>query len=190
VTHRNVYVRSQKAGERVLQALRKIYARLQLSVNEEKTAVGTVFGRKFLGFCLRRWSGNTVKIAPAPLSIETFKQRIRQLTRRIGGHSLSRVAEDLRTYVPGWKAYFGLARTPQIFKDLDSWLRRRLRAIQLKHWRRGTTIYNGLRALGAPHSLATKVAGAGGRWWHCSLSELHRVLSVEYFDSLGIPRVS
>src|SRR5208337_3194096 len=77
----NVYVRSQKAGERVLRSLRDLYAKLHLRVNEKKTEVGSVFGRKFLGYCLRRWSGNTVKIAVAPKAIDTFKQRIKFITR-------------------------------------------------------------------------------------------------------------
>ena len=186
----NVYVRSQKAGERVLRSLRKLYEKLHLRVNEKKTAVGPVFGRKFLGYCLRRWSRNTVKIAVAPKALDTFKQRIRFITRRVGGRSMVQVAEQLRTYMPGWKAYFRLAQTPQTFKDLDSWMRHRLRAIQLKHWRTGPTIYQGLRRLGATHELAALVAGAGRRWWHCSCSALHRVLTVAYFDSLGIPRLT
>ena len=159
-------------------------------MNEAKTAVGPVFGRKFLGYCLRRWSGDTVKIGVAPKALVAFKQRIRIITRRIGGRSMTQVAEQLRAYVPGWKAYFRLAQTPQTFKDLDSWLRRRLRAIQLKHWRRAPTIYRGLRRLGATHELAALVAGVGTRWWHYSLLEVHRVLTGSYFDSLGIPRLT
>jgi RNA-directed DNA polymerase len=185
----NVYVRSQKAGERVLRSLRRLYAKLHLRVNEAKTAVGPVFGRKFLGYCLRRWSGDTVKIAVAPKALVTFKQRIRFITRRIGGRSMVQVAEQLRAYLPGWKAYFRLAQTSQVFRDLDSWLRRRLRAIQLKHWRRGSTIYRGLRRLGATHELAALV-GVSRRWWHSSHAQVHRVLTVSYFDSLGIPRLT
>ncbi len=186
----NIYVRSQKAGERVLGSLRKLYTKLHLRVNEAKTKVGPAFGRKFLGYCFRRWTGNTVKIAAAPEAIATFKRRIRLITRRVGGRSMAQVAKELRQYLPGWKAYFSLAQTPSIFRDLDSWIRRRLRAIQLKHWRRGPTIYHGLRRLGATHELAALIAGAGNRWWHCSLSDIHRVLTVKYFDSIGIPRLT
>ncbi len=181
---------SQKAGERVLHSLEKLYARLHLRVNETKTEVASAFGRKFLGYCFRRWKGNTVKIAVAPKALATFKQRIRLITRRTGGRSMNQVAEELRQYLPGWKAYFSLAQTPSTFRDLDSWIRRRLRAIQLKHWRRGPTIYSGLRRLGATHELAALIAGAGNRWWHCSLSDIHRVLTVKYFDSIGIPRLT
>jgi len=186
----NVYVRSQKAGERVLLSLRKLYAKLHLRVNEKKTEVGSVFGRKFLGYCLRRWSKDTVKIAVAPKALDTFKQRIRLITRRVGGKSMDQIAEQMRKYLPGWKSYFRLAQTPQIFKDLDSWTRHRLRAIQLKHWRTGTTVYRRLRSLGATHELAAQIAGGVGHWWRHSQAGLNRVLTVKYFDDLGIPRLT
>ncbi|MBW4048997.1 MAG: group II intron reverse transcriptase/maturase [Proteobacteria bacterium] len=186
----NVYVRSQKAGERVLRWLRKLYAQLHLRVNEKKTEVGSAFGRKFLGYCLRRWSGDTVKIAVAPKAIDTFKQRIRAITKRVGGQGMSQIAEQMRDYMPGWKAYFRLASTPQTFKDLDSWIRHRLRAIQLKHWRVGRTVYSRLRALGASHELAAMIAGGAGHWWRHSEAGLNRVLTVQYFDSLGFPRLA
>lgn len=186
----NVYVRSQKAGERVLLSLRKLYAELHLRVNEKKTEVGPVFGRKFLGYCLRRWTKGTVKIAVAPKALDTFKQRIRLITRRVGGKGMTQVAEQMRKYLPGWKAYFHLAQTPKLFKDLDSWTRHRLRAIQLKHWRTGTTIYRRLRGLGASHELAVLIAGGAGHWWAHSESGLNRILTVKYFDDLGIPRLT
>ena len=186
----NVYVRSQKAGERVLLSLRKLYARLHLKVNEKKTAVGPVFGRKFLGYCLRRWSKDTVKIAVAPKAIDTFKQKVRLITRRVGGKGMAQVAEQLREYLPGWKSYFRLAQTPQTFKNLDSWMRHRLRAIQLNHWSTGTTTYSRLRGLGASHELAAQIAGGAGHWWSHSEAGLNRVLTVKYFDELGFPRLT
>ena len=113
----NVYVRSQKAGERVLLSLRKLYDKLHLKVNEKKTEVGPVFGRKFLGYCLRRWTKDTVKISVAPKALDTFKQRIRLITSRVGGKGMAQIAEQMQAYLPGWKSYFRLAQTPQIFKD-------------------------------------------------------------------------
>ena len=92
--------------------------------------------------------------------------------------------------VPGWKAYFRLAQTPQVFRTLDEWLRHRLRAAQLKHWRRGTTIYRELRALGARRDQAAQVAGNARRWWRNSRLELNRLLPIAYFDRLGVPRLS
>ena len=188
----NVYVRSRRAGERVLQSLRRLYAKLRLKVNEAKTAVGTVFGRKFLGYCLRRGAGTVVKIAVAPKAVATFKQRIREITCRSGGRSMTQVAERLRQYLPGWKSYFHLVETPTIFQNLDSWIRHRLRAVQLKHWRRGPTVYRGLRSLGASEQLAAMVAADGcSRWWRRSqYSSIHKVLTVSYFDSLGVPWLS
>jgi RNA-directed DNA polymerase len=185
----NVYVRSQKAGERVLLSLRRLYDKLHLKVNETKTEVGPVFGRKFLGYCLRRWTKGTVKIAVAPKALDTFKQKVRLITRRVGGRSMAQVAEQLQAYMPGWKSYFRLAQTPQTFKDLDSWLRHRLRAIQLKHWGRGAAIYRGLINLGATHEQAQLMTGGVGRWWAVSKSSFNAILTVAYFDSIGIPRL-
>ncbi len=186
----NVYVRSRRAGERVLHSLRRLYATLHLKVNESKTAVESVSRRKFLGFCLRRWAGNTVKITVAPKALKAFKHRIREITRRSGGRSLSQVAGQLRQYLPGWKSYFHLAQTPTTFQSLDKWIRHRLRAVQLKHWRRGPTVYREVRNLGASHELAVLAASGGRRWWHHSQLALSKVLTVSYFDRLGVPRLS
>ena len=100
------------------------------------------------------------------------------------------VVERLRRYVLGWKAYFQLAQTPRIWLTLDEWLRHRLRAIQLKHWKRGTTMYRELKALGASESVARQVAGNSRRWWRNSDRLLKTVLTIAYFDSLGVPRLS
>lgn len=185
----NVYVRSHRAGERVMALLRSLYAKLHLTVNETKSAVASVFGRKFLGYSF--WSGRgeiKCKVAAKPLA--NFKQRIRQLTGRSGGRSMFDVVEKLRRYVLGWKAYFQLAQTPRIWRTLDEWLRHRLRAIQLKHWRRGTTMYRELKALGASDSVARQVAGNSRRWWRNSDRLLKTVLTIAYFDRLGVPRLS
>ncbi len=90
-----------------------------------------------------------IKRRVADKVLQAFKQRVRQLPRRSGGRSMQAVAERLRSYVLGWKAYFRLAQTPGVFKDLDKWLRHRLRAVQLKQWKRGRTIYRELTVLGA-----------------------------------------
>ncbi|ENZ6368306.1 hypothetical protein MP877_23175 [Escherichia coli] len=132
----NEYVRSQKADKRVSRWMRKIYEQLHLRMNGKKTEVGPVFGRKLLGYCLRRWSGNTVKIAVAPKALDTFKRRIRLIARSVRDQGMTQIAEQIRIYLRGWKSCFRLAQTPKIFKELDSWIRHRLRAIHLKHWRR------------------------------------------------------
>jgi hypothetical protein len=92
--------------------------------------------------------------------------------------------------VQGWKAYFRLAQTPGVWLALDEWLRHRLRAIHLKHWRRGTTIYRELRALGASAAVARQVAANSRCWWRNSDGALKRVLTIAYFDQLGVPRLS
>ncbi len=186
----NVYVRSRRTGERVLEGLRKLYDRLHLKVNEAKTAVAEAFGRKFLGYCLWQSSGAEVKRAVADKAIDTFKARIRQLTRRNRGRSLNQVAHDLRGYIPGWKTYFRLAQTPRVFRELDEWLRHRLRALQLKHWRRSTTTYRELLALGASETDALRIAANSRRWWCNSRLALNRVMPIAHFDRLGVPRLS
>ncbi|MHB8845208.1 MAG: group II intron reverse transcriptase/maturase [Nitrospirota bacterium] len=184
----NVYVRSRKAGERVMALLRRCYAKLRLKVNETKSAVASVMGRKFLGYSL--WfSKEGVKRKVAAKALAAFKQRVRQLTRRSGGRSMAEVIERLRPYLLGWKAYFGLAQTPGILRTLDEWLRHRLRAIQLKHWKRGTTIFRELRNLGASIPVAQRVAANSRSWWRNSDGEIKRVLNIAYFDRLNVPRL-
>ena len=186
----NVYVRSRGAGERVMALLRRLYGRLRLKVNETKSAVASVFGRKFLGYSLWVAPGGVVKRKVAAKPLLAFKHRIRELTRRSGGRSMKEVVERLRPYMLGWKAYFGMAQTPRIWRELDEWLRHRLRAIQLKHWRRGTTIYRELCTLGASTAVAKQVAGNNRRWWRNSDGLLKSVLTIAYFDRMGVPRLS
>ncbi|WP_332455489.1 group II intron maturase-specific domain-containing protein, partial [Burkholderia ubonensis] len=90
----------------------------------------------------------------------------------------------------GWKGYFRLAQTPGVMRELDEWVRHRLRAIQLKHWKRGTTMYRELRALGATHDVARQVAANSRRWWRNSGKLLNGVLPIAWFDRLGLPRLS
>lgn len=186
----NVYVRSRRAGERVMALLRRLYAALNLTLNEAKSAVDSVFGRKFLGYSFWLARNGTVKREVAAKPLATFKQRVRQLTRRSGGRSLQQVVQRLRLYLLGWKAYFGLAQTPSVWRELDEGLRHRLRAIQLKQWRRGTTIYRELRALGAAHGVARQVAANSRRWWRNSAMLLNSVLTIAWFNRLGLPRLS
>ncbi len=186
----NVYVRSKRAGERVMALLRRCYAKLHLNVNESKSAVASVFGRKFLGYSLWVARGGEIKRKVAAKPLATFKQRIRELTRRSGGRSMSEVVERLRSYLLGWKAYFRLAQTPRVWRELDEWLRHRLRAIQLKHWKRGITMYRALRELGVSEFAARAVAANGRCWWRNSGQSVNRVLTVAYFDRLGVPRLS
>lgn len=186
----NVYVRSKRAGERVMALLQRLYGGLRLTINEAKSAVASVFGRKFLGYALWVAPGGVIKRRVAGKPMATFKQRIRQLTRRSGGRSMQGVADRLRAFVLGWKAYFRLAQTPKVWKDLDKWLHHRVRAIQLKQWKRGRTIFRELTALGAKLDVARQVAANSRRWWRNSGRLLNTVLTLKWASQLGIPRLS
>jgi RNA-directed DNA polymerase len=186
----NVYVRSCRAGERVMALLRRLYGKLHLTVNETKSAVASVFGRKFLGYSFWVAPGGAIKRKVAVKPLMTFKRRIRQLTRRSGGRSMQGVVDHLRPYVLGWKAYFRLSQTPRVWRDLDKWMRHRLRAIQLKQWKRGTTMYKKLRALGASPEIAQQVAANSRHWWRNSGMLLNTVLTLHWSDQLGLPRLS
>ncbi len=159
-------------------------------MNEGKSAVASVFGRKFLGYSLWVARGGEVKRRVADKPLATFKQRVRQLTRRSGGRSMQGVVDGLRPYLLGWKAYFGLAQTPSVWRELDEGLRHRLRAIQLKQWKRGATMYRELRRMGAPENVACRVAANSRRWWRNSAKLLNSVLTIAWFDRLGLPRLS
>jgi RNA-directed DNA polymerase len=186
----NVYVGSTKAGERVMALLKRQYAGLKLQINEDKSAVASALGRKFLGYELWAAKGREVKCAVAHKAVDNFKARIRQHTRRSGGRSMEQVVEKLRPYLLGWKAYFAMAQTPRVWRELDEWLRHRLRALQLRHWKRGGTIYRELRSRGATHDVAKQVSVNGRRWWRNSAKLLNSVLTIAWFDQMGLPRLS
>ncbi len=119
-----------------------------------------------------------------------MKERVRLITRRTVGRGIERVAAELRSYLVGWREYFRLAETPNIFRELDKWIRHRLRAIHLKHWKRGTTIFRELRARGLSVVAAARVASNGRRWWRNSAMLIHVAFPISYFDQLGVPRLA
>jgi group II intron reverse transcriptase/maturase len=185
----NVYVRSHKAGERVMKRLRRCYDRLRLQINESKSAVTCARGRHFLGYAFWEDPKGVVKCAVSYKAIAAFKQTVRKLTGRSSGRSIQDIIDRLRSYILGWKAYFRLAQTPRVWRELDEWMRHRLRAIQLKQWRRGKTIFRELRALGTSVELARKVAVNSRCWWHNSRTYVNCVLTVAHFDRLGMIRL-
>ncbi|MFZ1177939.1 MAG: group II intron reverse transcriptase/maturase [Mycobacterium sp.] len=187
----NVYVRSRRAGERVMAGLRGCYARLRLRVNEDKSAVARVWDRKFLGYSMWVAKGRAVRLRVAPKALTVFKQRIREITRRTRGRSLKQVCGELGTYLRGWKQYFALADTPGVFVDLDGWIHRHLRALQLKQWKQGRKTFRQLRARGLPEWLVVKGAGHGRRWWWAAaLGAMHTAMPREYFVGLGVTPLS
>ena len=185
-----VFVRSRKAGERVMCSLIGLFGKLRLRVNESKSAVDRAWNRPFLGFAF--WAGpkRKVHVKVARKALDAMKDRVRTLTRRLRGRSLEQVAVELRAYLLGWKGYFRLAETPGVFDDLDQWIRHRLRAYRLKQWKRGKTAFRELRALGASVDLAARIASNTRRWWRNSAMGLHIVMPISYFDRLGVPRLA
>ncbi len=151
----NVYVRSWRAGERVLELLRRLYANHRLQINEMKSAVDLATQRKLLGYSFWNAAGAIVKRRVADQALATMKECVRLITRRTGGRSIEQVCQPLRRYLSGWTEYFRLAETPRIFADLDAWIRHRLRAIHLEHWQRGRIIYRELRRAPACHVTST-----------------------------------
>lgn len=185
----NVYVRSRRAGERVMQALVLLYAKLRLRINESKSAVARVWDRQFLGYSFWVAPGREVKRRVAGKALTKMKHRVRDITKRSGGRNLSSVVAELRGYLVGWKQYFQLADTPNIFSQLDEWVRHRLRAIQLKQWKRGRTAFRALRALGVSRPVAQGVARFCRSWWRTAAQLLHIAMPESYFDRLGLPRL-
>ena len=186
----NVYVRSQRAGERVMGALRGLYANLRLRINESKSAVARPWVRKFLGYSFWVAKGREIKRRVAPKALEAMKERVRQITDRNGGASLTSVVSDLKTYLPGWKNYYQLADTPKVFHELDKWIRHRLRQVQLKQWKRGTTIFRELRARGMSAADARRIAANTRHWWRNSCLLLNVALPASLFDTMGVPRLA
>ena len=186
----NVYVRTQRSGERIMASLRKQFGKLKLRVNEAKSKVRRATASKFLGFSFWVAAGRTIRRRVAPQVIKRMKQRVRELTRRSAGRSLAQMCKPLGMYLKGWKAYFRLADTPRAFADIDGWVRHRLRAVQLKHWKRGEVIYRELLARGMPPDTARRVAANSRRWWHNSAMALNLALPNDLFKRLGVPKLA
>jgi group II intron reverse transcriptase/maturase len=185
----NVYVRSPRAGQRVRELLRRLFGRLRLRVNESKSAVDLAKNRKVLGYSFYDAPGRKVKLRVAGKPLTVLKTRIRRITRRTGGRSMTQVIEELREYLPGWLNYFSLAETPTPLADLDKWIRHRLRSLYLKQWKRGPTAYRRLRAYGTPPHVAALVAANMRRRWKVSRHALNAALPNYHFDALGLPRL-
>lgn len=186
----NIYVRSERAGQRVMATVTSfISRRLKLKVNSEKSAVARPADRKFLGFSFTR--GQEPRRRIAPKALERFKRRIRELTRRTRGVSVERMVADVATYLRGWHGYFRFCETHSVLRNLDSWVRRRLRAVVWKQWKRGRRRFAELRKRDINVDLAAKTAGSPHGPWRLARSPaLNYALPNAYFDSLGLPRLA
>jgi len=186
----NVYVRSERAGHRVMKSLRDfITSKLQLQVNESKSAVARPQERSFLGF--RFTSGRRLKRAIAPSALQTFKKRVRQLTRRSRGIKFEWTVKQLANYLRGWLAYFSFCETLSVLRDLDSWIRRRLRSVAWKQWKTFQRRRRGLQRHGLGEREAAMAAYcAQGVWRMANSQPLKLAFPNAFFDSIGLPRLA
>lgn len=186
----NIYVRSRRAGQRVMQSVtRFLTTRLKLKVNEQKSAVARPWERKFLGFSFT--AGKAPKRRIAPKALLRFKERVRELTRRTRGVSLNAMVAKLSRYLQGWRGYFSFCETPSVLRGLDSWVQRRLRAVVWKQWRTGATKFAELRKRNMSRDLAAQTAGSCHGPWRLSKSPaLHFAFPTAYFTSLGLPNLT
>ena len=180
----NIYVRSRRAGNRVMRSVSEFLSkRLKLKVNEAKSAVARPWRRKFLGFSFSSWD---LRRRISPEAIGRFKEKVRMITRRTRGKSIKGIAVELGQYLRGWKAYFGFAEALSPLKELDSWIRRRLRCYLWKQW--GGRGYRELRKRGVSRDLAWNTAKSAHGPWRLSRSPgLAFALTASYFRELGVP---
>src|SRR5208337_1825586 len=185
----NIYVRSQRAGRRVMtNVTRFLMRRLKLKVNEAKSAVARPVERKFLGFSFS--DNREPKRRIAPKALLRCKQKIRELTRRTRGISLEQMIKELAAYLRGWKSYFGYGQIPSLLETLDQWIRHRLRSMIWKQWKRGRVRFTELRRRGVGKILAAQTASSMcGPWRVANSPALHLALPTAYFDLLGLPRL-
>jgi RNA-directed DNA polymerase len=183
----NLYVGSERAGQRVMESVTHfITHRLKLKVNQAKSAVAQPRQRKFLGFSFTSEREPRRRIAPK--AIARFKERIREQTRRTRGISLKQMVTQITTYLRGWLGYFADCQTPSVLQTLESWLRRRLRSVVWKQWKRGRTRFRELRKRNVSKDLAAKTAGSPhGPWRIANSPALAIALPNAYFAKLGLP---
>lgn len=183
----NIYVRSKRAGIRVMESITEfIEKKLKLKVNKEKSAVDRPWKRKFLGFSFTLEKKNP-RIRIHKESIKRFKQRIRQITSRRYSIDMESRIERLNKYLIGWLGYYQLAETPSVFRNLDSWIKRRLRMIRWKEWKKVKTRYKNLIKLGTDRAKAWEWANSRKAYWRISKSPImHRTLGNQYWDNQGL----
>src|SRR6202051_1502455 len=184
----NIYVRSHRAGERVMASVSRFLTnRLRLQVNEAKSAVARPEERKFLGFSISN-DGSERHIAAKAL--DKFKGRIRDMTRRTRGFSLQQLIKGLKPYIVGWRGYFGFCQTPRVLTNLEAWIRRRLRSYLWRQWQNGPNRFKELRRRGVPKFNAAVAAGSPTGFWRMSgHPAVQQALRNHYFDSLTLPRL-
>jgi RNA-directed DNA polymerase len=184
----NIYVRTQKAGDRVLRSVtRFLEEKLRLQVNQEKSAAAPVQERQFLGYRILRDG----RLVIAPRSLERAKRRIRQITRRNRGISLEQMIGELNSYLIGWVTYFRYAACKSHLKRLDEWIRRKLRCVRLKQRKRAKSIADFLQSLGVPEWSSWILALSGKGWWRkAGAPQANQAMSIAWFKAQGLVSLS
>ncbi|MEA4884676.1 MAG: group II intron reverse transcriptase/maturase, partial [Clostridia bacterium] len=182
----NVYVKSRRAGERVMASVRRfVEGKLKLKVNEEKSAVDRPGKRKFLGFSFI--GGSKPRIRVATKTRERFEERIREITSRSNGRSMASRIRELNSYLRGWMGYYRIARTPSVCQEMDQWIRRRLRMCLLKQWKRPKTVRRNLVALGIPDEWAQKISGSRKAYWRlANTPQVNKALGIAHLRNQGL----
>ena len=184
----NIYVRSRSAGERVMKSLsRFLERRLRLQVNAEKSAVARPWERKFLGYSLTWHHQSRLKVAAS--SVQRLKEKLREIFRRAKGRNLGKLIEaELTPLLRGWMNYFRLAEVKGVFDELDSWMRRKLRCLIWRQWKRTPARAKGLMRRGLKETQAWESANNGrGPWWNAGASHMHAAFPKSYFDRCRLP---
>lgn len=186
----NIYVKTERAGERVLKSVKQYLERkLKLKVNPKKSKVERATRAKFLGFSFWKRKGE-VFVRLANRTKERFAEKIRHLTKRTRSGKMEDIVSEVNRYTRGWIGYFRLATTPSVYQGLDEWIRRRLRQMQWKRWKRGTTRYQELVRLGVPRERAA-LGAVGTSPWHMSHSPIiHEALNNAYWRSTGLESIT
>jgi RNA-directed DNA polymerase len=182
----NVYVHSRRSGERVMASLsRFLQKRLRLKVNAGKSAVDRPWRRSFLSYTVTSHYKPRLKVAES--AVRRLKGNIRELCRKGRGRSLERNIEELTPKLRGWASYFRLAEVKGIFEELDQWLRRRLRCLLWRQWKRPFTRARRLMQRGLPEQRAWKCATNGrGPWWNAGAAHMHDGFRKSFFANLGL----
>ena len=182
----NIYVQSEQAGERVMKSITEfLEKRLRLKVNVEKSAVARPWKRKFLGYSMTPQQEPRLKVAET--SIQRLKAKVRKIVREGKGRSVSRVIKELNSLLRGWMQYFRLAETKGIFEELDGWLRRKLRCLLWRQWKRTFARARNLMKRGLDKLRAWKSATNGrGAWWNAGAQHMNHAFPKSYFDRLGL----
>ena len=183
----NIYVRSERAGKRVMDSIERFLdKKLKLKINRQKSAVAKPQERKFLGFSFT--SGKELKIKLSDKALKRVKYRIRKITRRSRGISLLQIIKELSSYLRGWLGYYRIIETPTVLRDLDSWMRRRLRCLVMKRWINNChTRYKGLRALDVSDWNARPVAASRkGPWAMSNMKPVKVAMPNRFFAERGL----